>query len=69
MKTKRETRRRVKEWAICVVACAAILLVAWGVAMAAVLAFTSAWVRDPMPEVTSVQRQIAIEAAEEVRLE
>lgn len=64
-----EKKRRVKEWAICVVACAAILLVAWGVVMAAVLAFTSAWVRDPMPEVTSVQRQIAIEAAEEVRLE
>lgn len=64
-----EKKRRAKEWAVCVVACAAILLVAWGVAMAAVLAFTSAWVRDPMPEVTSVQRQIAIEAAEEVRLE
>lgn len=60
---------RAKEWAICVVACAAILLVAWGVAMAVALAFSSAWVRDPMPEVTSVQRQIAIEAAEEVRLE
>ena len=69
MKTKRETRRRVKEWAICVVACAAILLVAWGVAMAVALAFASAWVRDPMPEVTSVQRQIAVEALEEVRLE
>lgn len=64
-----ERKRRAKEWARYVVACAAILLVAWGVAMAAVLAFTSAWVRDPMPEVTSVQRQIAIEAAEEVRLE
>ena len=69
MKTKRETRRRAKEWAICVVACAAVLLVAWGVAMAAVLAFSSAWVRDPMPEVTSVQRQIAVEALEEMRLE
>lgn len=69
MKEMSEKKRRAKEWAICVVACAAILLVAWGVAMAAVLAFTSAWVRDPMPEVTSVQRQIAIEAAEEVRLE
>lgn len=63
-----ERKRRAKEWARYVVACAAILLVAWGVAMAAVLAFTSAWVRDPMPEVTSVQRQIAIEAAAEVRL-
>lgn len=64
-----ERKCRAKEWAICMVACAAVLLVAWGVAMAAVLAFSSAWVRDPMPEVTSVQRQIAIEAAEEVRLE
>lgn len=64
-----EKKRRAKEWAICMVACAAVLLVAWGVAMAAVLAFSSAWIRDPMPEVTSVQRQIAIEAAEEVKLE
>lgn len=69
MKEMSEKKRRAKEWAVCVVACAAILLVAWGVAMAVALAFSSAWVRDPMPEVTSVQRQIAIEAAEEVRLE
>lgn len=69
MKEMSEKKRRAKEWAICMVACAAVILVAWGVAMAAVLAFSSAWVRDPMPEVTSVQRQIAIEAAEEVRLE
>lgn len=69
MKEMSEKKRRAKEWAICVLTCAAILLVAWGVAMAVALAFSSAWVRDPMPEVTSVQRQIAIEAAEEVRLE
>lgn len=64
-----ERKRRAKEWARYVVACAAILLVAWGVAMVVVMSFAKAWVNDPMPEVTSVQRQIAIEAAEEVRLE
>lgn len=64
-----ERKRRAKEWATYVVACAAILLVAWGVAMAIVLAFSSAWVRDPMPKVTDIQRRIAIEAAEEARLE
>lgn len=64
-----ERKRRAKEWARYVVVCAAILLVFWGIAMAVVLAFSSAWVNDPTPKVTDVQRQIAVEALEEMRLE
>lgn len=65
----KKKKRRIGESVAALAACAAILLVAWGVAMAVALAFASAWVRDPMPEVTSVQRQIAVEALEEMRLE
>lgn len=64
-----ERKRRAKEWARYVVACAAILLVAWGAAMAVVMAFATAWVNDPMHEVSDIQRQIAVETLEEMRLE
>lgn len=64
-----EKKRRAKEWARYVVACAAILLVAWGVAMVVVMSFAKAWVNDPMPKVTDIQRKIAVEALEEMRLE
>ena len=65
----KKKKRRIGESVAALAACAAILLLAWGVAMAVALAFSSAWVRDPMPEVTSVQRQIAVEALEKMRLE
>ena len=65
----KKKKRRVGEGVVALAVCVAILLLAWGVAMAVVMAFASAWVRDPMPEVTSVQRQIAVEALEKMRLE
>lgn len=64
-----ERKRRAKEWARYVVACAAILLVAWGVAMVVVMTFTKAWVNDPFPKVTDIQRKIAVETMEELRRE
>ena len=48
----KKKKRRIGESVAALAACAAILLLAWGVAMAVALAFSSAWVRDPMPEVT-----------------
>lgn len=60
-------KRRVKEWAICVVACAAILLVAWGVAMAVALAFATAWVNEPDRELTEAQMEIITETMEQLK--
>lgn len=62
-----ERKRRAKEWARYVVACAAILLVVWGVAMAVVMVFVTAWVNEPARELTEVQVEIITETLEQLK--
>ena len=62
----RKRRSRAGEWATALIACVDILLIAWGVAMAAVMAFTTAWANEPSRELTKAQMEIASETMEEL---
>lgn len=62
----KKKKRRVGEGAVALAACVAILLLAWGVAMAVVMAFATAWVNEPSRELTEAQMEIATETMEEL---
>lgn len=62
----KKKKRRVGEGAVALAACVAILLLAWGVAMAVVMAFATAWVNEPTRELTKAQMEIAEETMEEL---
>ena len=62
----KKKKRRVGESVAALAACVAILLLAWGVAMAVVMAFTTAWSNDPSRELTKAQMEIAAETMEEL---
>lgn len=62
----KKKKRRVGEGVVALAACVAILLLAWGVAMAVVMAFTTAWVNEPSRELTEAQMEIAEETMEEL---
>lgn len=63
----RKRRSRAGEWATALIACVAILLIAWGVAMAAVMAFATAWDGEPKQEMTEAQMAIAAETMREMK--
>lgn len=63
----RKRRSRAGEWATALIACVAILLIAWGVAMAAVMAFATAWDGEPMQELSEAQMAIAAETMREMK--
>lgn len=63
----KKKKRRVGEGAVALAACVAILLLAWGVAMAVVMAFTTAWVNEPTRELTKAQMEIAEETMREMK--
>lgn len=63
----RKRRSRAGEWARYVMACVAILLVAWGLAMVVVMAFTTAWVNEPDRELTEAQMEIITETLEQLK--
>ena len=62
----KKKKRRIGEGAVALAACVAILLLAWGVAMAVVMAFATAWVNEPTRELTKAQMEIAEETMEEL---
>lgn len=62
----KKKKRRVGEGVVALAACVAILLLAWGVAMAVVMAFATAWVNEPSRELTEAQMEIAAETMEEL---
>lgn len=62
----KKKKRRVGEGAVALAACVAILILAWGVAMAVVMAFTTAWANEPSRELTKAQMEIAAETMEEL---
>lgn len=57
-----QKKSAVMEWVEAILACVLIMLAAWGVAAAMTALVVKAWAKDPMPPVSDVQRQIAIEA-------
>lgn len=63
----RKRRSRAGEWATALIACVAILLIAWGVAMAAVMAFAAAWDGEPKQEMTEAQMAIAAETLRDMK--
>lgn len=63
----KKKKRRVGEGAVALAACVAILLLAWGVAMAVVMAFATAWVNEPTRELTKAQMEIAEETMREMK--
>lgn len=63
----RKRRSQAGEWATALIACVAILLIAWGVAMAVVMAFATAWVNEPTRELTKAQMEIAEETMREMK--
>ena len=63
----KKKKRRIGESVVALAACAAILLVAWGVAMAAVMAFATAWDGEPMQELSEAQMAIAAETMREMK--
>lgn len=63
----KKKKRRIGEGAVALAACAAILLLAWGVAMAVVMAFATAWVNEPSRELTEAQMEIAAETMREMK--
>ena len=62
----KKKKRRIGEGAVALAAYVAILLLAWGVAMAVVMAFATAWVNEPRRELTKAQMEIAEETMEEL---
>lgn len=62
---KRKSRRL--EWVRCVVACTAILTVAWLVVTLAVMALAKTWVEEPKMELTDAQLEIAAETLEQLK--
>lgn len=63
----RKRRSRAGEWAVALAACVAILLIAWGVAMAVVMGFARAWTEEPRLELTKAQMEIAAETLEQLK--
>ena len=63
----KKKKRRVGEGVVALAACVAILLLAWGVAMAAVMAFATAWDGEPMQELSEAQMAIAAETMREMK--
>lgn len=63
----KKKKRRIGEGAVALAACVAILLLAWGVAMAAVMAFAAAWDGEPMQELSEEQMAIAAETMREMK--
>lgn len=63
----KKKKRRVGEGVVALAVCVAILLLAWGVAMAVVMAFTTAWVNEPSRELTKAQLEIAAETMREMK--
>ena len=63
----KKKKRRVGEGVVALAACVAILLLAWGVAMAAVMAFATAWDGEPMQELSEAQMAIAAETMQEMK--
>ena len=63
----KKKKRRVGEGAVALAACVAILLLAWGVAMAVVMAFATAWDGEPMQELSEAQMAIAAETLREMK--
>lgn len=63
----KKKKRRVGEGVVALAACVAILLLAWGVAMAVVMAFATAWDGEPMQELSEAQMAIAAETMREMK--
>lgn len=63
----KKKKRRVGEGVVALAACVAILLLAWGVAMAVVMAFMTAWANEPSRELTKAQMAIAAETMREMK--
>ena len=55
-------KRRMGDWALTMAGCVLILLAAWAIVAAMTVLMVRAWAKDPLPPVSDVQRQIAIEA-------